>query len=168
MKKMITMALALVCAVAVMAKDIKTLVVRPAKTIECEKCEKKIKDGLRFVKGVQDVKTDIKAQTITVKYDADKVGEKALNAALTKVGYAKGLAAKACTGECKKVAAECCKAKMKCAKEGAKCEKKCEKKCMGDKAKCEKKCMDAKAKCDKKCNQAKVQAADKIKKIVAK
>ena len=75
MKKIaITFAAAVLCAVAATAKDIKTLVVTTNPQMHCANCENKIKNGLRFEKGVKDITTDIPSQTVTVKYDDEKIG----------------------------------------------------------------------------------------------
>lgn len=88
MKKIaITFAAAVLCAVAATAKDIKTLVVTTNPQMHCTNCENKIKNGLRFEKGVKDITTDIPSQTVTVKYDDEKTTEANLTKAFSKIGY---------------------------------------------------------------------------------
>ena len=54
------------------AKDIKTLVVTTTPQMHCANCENKIKNNLRFEKGVKKIDTNVAAQTVTIEYDADK------------------------------------------------------------------------------------------------
>lgn len=86
-KTIITLAAALLCAVTAIAKDIKTLTLTTTPQMHCEGCENKIKNALRFEKGVKSIDTDIPTQTVTVSYDADKTTESHLTEALAKAGY---------------------------------------------------------------------------------
>ncbi|MCL1942916.1 MAG: heavy-metal-associated domain-containing protein [Candidatus Azobacteroides sp.] len=56
-------------------------------TMHCHTCEQKIKDNIRFEKGVTAIKTDLKAQTVEITYKSDKTDKETLSAALTKIGY---------------------------------------------------------------------------------
>lgn len=131
-------------AASAFAKDIKTLVVTPTPQMHCASCEKKIKDGLRFERGVKDIATSLEKQTVTVKYDADKTTEEKLLACFTKIGYTAAVvkdngAAKACGAE-KKCCAEkkqCCGASEKKTCCGKAAQASCEKKVCG-KDNCEK------------------------------
>ena len=40
--------------------------------MHCNNCEKKIKENIRFEKGVKSIKTDLDTKTVTIEYDADK------------------------------------------------------------------------------------------------
>lgn len=55
-----------------MAKDIKTVVLTTNPQMHCAKCEKKIKENIRFEKGIKSIKTNLSAKTVTIEYDADK------------------------------------------------------------------------------------------------
>lgn len=55
--------------------------------MDCHSCEKKIKDNIRFEKGVTGIKVDLNAQTVQITYKADKTNEENLSAALTKLGF---------------------------------------------------------------------------------
>lgn len=81
------MAIALLSATAALAKDIKTFCVTTNPQMHCANCENKIKNNLRFEKGVKDIATDIPSQTVTVSYDGDKTNEANLTAAFGKIGY---------------------------------------------------------------------------------
>ena len=73
--------------VSAFAKDIKTFVVTTTPQMHCAGCENKIKNGLKFEKGVKDIQTSVPNQTVTVKYDADKTSAEDLTKAFEKIGY---------------------------------------------------------------------------------
>ena len=54
------------------AKDIQTVVVTTTPQMHCENCENRIKNNLRFEKGIKKIETDVEKQTVTITYDADK------------------------------------------------------------------------------------------------
>ena len=66
-----TCVVALLGVTAVLAKDIRVVVFKVAQ-MHCEKCEKKVKDNMRFEKGLKDLSTEVKTKTVTITYDADK------------------------------------------------------------------------------------------------
>lgn len=68
-------------------KDIKTLVVITTPQMHCESCENKIKNNLRFEKGIKSIETDIPSQTVTIVYDADKTTEQEILAGFQKFNY---------------------------------------------------------------------------------
>ena len=87
MKKLfLSMMIALV-AVAASAKDIKTLVVTTQPVMHCNSCEEKIKNNLRFEKGIKSIETDIPNQAVTITYDADKNNPEKIMKAFGKFGY---------------------------------------------------------------------------------
>ena len=55
--------------------------------MSCENCERKIKENIRFEKGVTAIKTDLKTQTVKITYKSDKTNRENLAVALTKLGY---------------------------------------------------------------------------------
>ena len=63
---------ALAVAMSLSAKDIKTVVLKTNPEMHCNGCEKKIKDNIRFEKGVKTITTDLKEKTVTIEYDAEK------------------------------------------------------------------------------------------------
>ena len=120
MKKLLSFILLVLVSTAVAtAKDIKTIVFTTNPQMHCSNCETKIKKGLRYEKGVKDIVTNVEAQTVTIKYDADKITPEALVKAFEKIGYtatqvkkdeAKGGACcKKQEGCCKKQEKSCCK-----------------------------------------------------------
>lgn len=53
----------------------------------CGNCENRIKGELRFEKGIKDIRTDLKSQSVTICYDPAKTDTTALRAAFAKIGY---------------------------------------------------------------------------------
>ena len=69
-KKMIaTLVVALLSVTAVMAKDFRTVVFKVAQ-MECANCERKVKNNIKFEKGLKNFTTDLKERTVTITYDA--------------------------------------------------------------------------------------------------
>ncbi len=72
---------------ALLAKDIKTVVVTTNPEMHCQGCEKKIKGNLRFEKGIKKIVTDLKANTVTIEYDADKTNVQNIIKGFEKIKY---------------------------------------------------------------------------------
>lgn len=87
MKKLVMFFAIMIMALTVAGKDIKTLVLTTNPQMHCADCENKIKNNIRFEKGVKSIETDIAAQTVTIVYDADKTTEDAIIQAFTKFKY---------------------------------------------------------------------------------
>ena len=87
MKKIMTFAIGMLIASVAVAKDIKTVVLTTNPQMHCEKCENKIKENLRYVKGIKTIKTNVEKQTVTITYDADKTSVSKFQASLKKAGY---------------------------------------------------------------------------------
>ena len=87
MKKLVLFFAIMIMALTVAGKDIKTLVLTTNPQMHCESCENKIKNNIRFEKGVKSIETDIAAQTVTIVYDADKTTEDAIIQAFAKINY---------------------------------------------------------------------------------
>lgn len=64
-----------------------TLVVTTTPQMHCANCENKIKDGLRFEKGVKDIITSVEDQTVTIVYNPKKTDKDKLEATFPKFGY---------------------------------------------------------------------------------
>ena len=79
----VALALAAVC----FGKDIKTVVLKTKPEMHCANCEKKIKDNLRFEKGVKSIKTDLDSKTVTIEYDADKTTVEKIIEGFKKIKY---------------------------------------------------------------------------------
>ena len=85
-KWMVTCVVALLSVTAVLAKDIRVVVFKVSQ-MHCEKCEKKVKDNMRFEKGLKDISTEVKTKMVTITYDAEKTNVKKLQAGFNKFKY---------------------------------------------------------------------------------
>lgn len=72
---------------SLMAKDIQTLTVTTQPQMHCAACETRIKNFLKFEKGIKKIETNIAAQKVTVTYDADKISEKSIIETFNKNKY---------------------------------------------------------------------------------
>lgn len=68
-------------------KDLRVVVMTPTPQMHCANCENKIKNNLRFEKGVVAIETSIPDQTVSVTYNAKKTDVATLQAAMKKIGY---------------------------------------------------------------------------------
>lgn len=87
MKKLSLIAMSLLTLASVQAKDIKTMVVTTTPVMHCEGCENKIKNALRFEKGIKEVTTSVPNQEVTIKYDAEKINGQKIWECFQKVGF---------------------------------------------------------------------------------
>lgn len=88
MKRILTMiAVAMLCCVTSIAKDLKVLVVNTTPEMHCNSCETKIKNNIRFTAGVKRIDTNLETKTVTITYDGDKTDAKTILAAFKKIGY---------------------------------------------------------------------------------
>ena len=78
---------ALAFATACFGKDIKTIVLKTKPEMHCANCEKKIKNNIRFEKGVKSIKTNLKDKTVTIEYDADKTNVQNIIQGFKKIKY---------------------------------------------------------------------------------
>lgn len=69
------------------AKDIKTVVLTTIPQMHCENCEKRIKENIRFEKGIKKIVTDVEHQTVTITYDADKTTVENIVKGFEKIKY---------------------------------------------------------------------------------
>ena len=86
-KSLVAMLVMLMVSAVTFAKDIKTVVFTTTPQMHCENCENKIKNNLRFEKGVKEITTSVDNQTVTVKYDADKTTPDKIQQGFKKFGY---------------------------------------------------------------------------------
>ncbi len=87
MKKLILLAFSLFLAVMVQAQTMKEVVFKTEPEIECNNCVKRIKDNVRFVKGVKTINPDLKTKLVTIQYDSEKATLDDFVKAFTKIGY---------------------------------------------------------------------------------
>lgn len=83
---MAALVVALLSVTAVMAKDIRTTVFKVSQ-MHCENCERKVKNNIKFEKGVKEFSTDLKTKTVSITYDAEKTNVDKLKAGFKKFNY---------------------------------------------------------------------------------
>lgn len=64
-----------------------TIVMTVSPVMHCQNCENKIKQNLRFEKGVKAIDTNLEKQTISIKGDKRHLNASKLIAAFRKIGY---------------------------------------------------------------------------------
>jgi len=79
----VALALATVC----FGKDIKTVVLKTQPEMHCANCEKKIKENIRFEKGIKSITTNLKDKTVTIEYDAEKTNVQDIIKGFKKIKY---------------------------------------------------------------------------------
>ena len=87
MKKLVLLTFALFLALLTQAQEIKEVIFSTEPEIHCESCVKRIKDNLRFEKGVKAVNPDLKTKLVTVQYDSEKTDPDKLIKAFAKINY---------------------------------------------------------------------------------
>ncbi len=87
MKKLVLLTFALFLAVLANAQEKKEVVFSTKPEIECQNCVKRIKDNIRFEKGVKAINPDLKTKLVTVQYDSEKTDVEKLQKAFKKIGY---------------------------------------------------------------------------------
>ena len=60
------------CEISLVFREIMTVFFTTTPQMHCAACENKIKNNLRFEKGIKSIETSVPNQTVTVKYNADK------------------------------------------------------------------------------------------------
>lgn len=87
MKKLILLTFALFLAVLTQAQSIKEVVYTTEPDIHCESCVNKIKNNLRFEKGVKAINPDLQTKLVTIQYDSEKTNPENLIKAFAKIKY---------------------------------------------------------------------------------
>lgn len=87
MKKLVLLTFAVFLAALVQAQNIKEVVFTTEPEIECQNCVKKIKDNLRFEKGVKAIDPDLNTKLVTIQYDSEKTNPENLIKAFAKIKY---------------------------------------------------------------------------------
>ena len=87
MKKLILLAFAMFFAVVLHAQTIKEVVFTTEPEIHCESCVNKIKNNLRFEKGVKAINPDLNTKLVTIQYDSEKTNPDNLIKAFAKIKY---------------------------------------------------------------------------------
>lgn len=105
MKKILFILLAAVIAFGVAAKPAAndtTVVFDINPAMHCQNCEAKIKNNLRFEKGIKAIEANAPGSQVSVTYDKTKTNTDKIAAAFAKVGFkaSPAAAAKKCSGKC--------------------------------------------------------------------
>ena len=87
MKKILLLLITAFTMTMASAKDIKTVVLTTVPQMHCENCEKRIKENIRFEKGIKKIETDVEHQTVTITYDADKTTVENIIKGFEKINY---------------------------------------------------------------------------------
>lgn len=87
MKRIILLSMMMMLSVATFGRDIKTVIFTTTPQMHCESCETKIKNSVRFVRGVKSIETNVDSQTVVIKYDADKTTIEKIRDGFAKIGY---------------------------------------------------------------------------------
>jgi copper chaperone CopZ len=87
MKKLVLLVFALFLAVLANAQEKKEVVFRTEPEMHCESCVNKIKNNIRFEKGVKAINPDLKTKLVTIQYDSNKTDVEKLQKAFQKIGY---------------------------------------------------------------------------------
>ena len=69
-------------------QSLDTLVVTTNPQMHCSGCETRIKQNIRFVKGVKKIETSVPQQKVTIVYNNSKTGDADFVKAFDKIGYA--------------------------------------------------------------------------------
>lgn len=86
-RRLITAVAVLLVSVATMfAKDLREVTFKVSQ-MECANCEKKVKDNIRFEKGLKALDTDLEAKTVTIQYDPEKTSVEKLQDGFKKIKY---------------------------------------------------------------------------------
>ncbi len=87
MKKIFIIIATMALCTSAWAEDIRTVVFTTSPQMHCESCEKKIKNNIRFEKGIKRIETNVDEQTVTIKYDAEKTTAEKIQEGFKKIGY---------------------------------------------------------------------------------
>ena len=98
--KFILAMMALCLTITCSAKDIKTVVLKTSPEMHCANCESKIKNNIRFEKGIKEIETNLEEKTVTIKYDADKTTVENIIAGFEKINYKATVAGKEGDSKC--------------------------------------------------------------------
>lgn len=87
MKKLILLTFAMFIAVLANAQNRSEVVFTTEPKMDCQHCVDKIKNNIRFERGVRTINPDLKTQLVTVQYDGEKTNTENLIKAFAKIGY---------------------------------------------------------------------------------
>ena len=87
MKRFLTILIMATAFLCMSAKDLQTLEFSITPRITCKNCVAKIKNQLKFEKGIKSIDVSIENQKISLKFDAEKTNPDVLATSLAKIGY---------------------------------------------------------------------------------
>lgn len=71
---------------SVWAKDLRVVIFK-VQEMECQNCENKVKNTIKFEKGLKKFNTDLESKTVTITYDAEKTTIEQLQDGFKKINY---------------------------------------------------------------------------------
>lgn len=87
MKRILSFFAAMTLCVSIFAAEKAQVVLSVNPGMSCQNCENKIKNNLRFEKGIKLIETSLADQTVTVSYNPEKTDVEKIKQALAKIGY---------------------------------------------------------------------------------
>jgi copper chaperone CopZ len=87
MRKVLMTMLLVLSATAMVAKDIRTLVLTTTPQMHCKNCENRVINNLKPLKGIKSVVTSVADQTVTIEYNAKKNTEENIINAFEGFGF---------------------------------------------------------------------------------
>lgn len=85
--KPIAFATLLLSSLTLSAKDIRTAILTTNPKMSCSSCELKIRNYIRFEKGIRKVEPKAELQQVYIEYDADKISLEGIQKGFAKIGY---------------------------------------------------------------------------------
>ncbi len=117
MKKIVFMAMAVLCSLNIMADNVKFKI----NNMHCENCAKRVEKVLKANEAVSMVKVNLEEKTVCVSFDADKTNVEALKKALDEAKFQTEIAKQCKNGEGCKHKKENAANEVKAEKEEHKC-----------------------------------------------
>jgi len=87
MKRLFLLVFVMFFAVLSNAQTKKEVVFSTEPEIKCDGCVNKIKNNIRFEKGVKAINPDLETKLVTIQYDSEKTNPENLIKAFSKIGY---------------------------------------------------------------------------------
>lgn len=88
MKRFSLLLMMLMMSISIFAKgELKTVVYTTNPVMHCQNCENKIKNELKFVKGIKKIETSVENQTVTITYDEAKTSPEKIEKAFSNIKY---------------------------------------------------------------------------------
>lgn len=85
--RLLALGITLMTSIQVFAKDIRTAVVTTTPKMNCSSCELKIRNYLRFERGIRKVEPKADLQQVYIEYDAEKTSIESIQKGFAQLGY---------------------------------------------------------------------------------